>query len=251
MNYLTWFFYPESTVGVYNIHTDPYKHCSAAVLGGKMTKKMICLANSKKFNERCVAGIEVDDASGSYKILSTGSNPTWLRPVSNSEHGEFPTNIAQNISLLDVIEFDLLAPCPSGYQTENVYFAEGSVKKVASILLSEKNLDKLTTDTDILLFGNRGKAVHEDVVNSLDHSLIFIKVNEYNVFIKPVNNQLRMNFTYNSVEYDLPITDIKFDALYRSNEGIIKNVQNIYLTISLAVVHNNWHSKLIAGIIYI
>lgn len=223
---------------------------SAAAQGGKMTKKMICLANSKKYNERCLAGVEVDDASGGYKILYTGSNPIWLRPVSNSEHGEFPTKIAQNISLLDVIEFDLLASCPSGYQTENVYFSEGSVKKVASIRLSQKNLDKLTTNTDTL-FGNRGKAVHEDVVNSLDHSLVFIKVNEYNVFIKPENNQLRMNFAYNFVEYDLPITDIKFDELYRSNVGIIESVQNLYLTISLAVIHNNWHSKLIAGIIYI
>jgi hypothetical protein len=208
------------------------------------------MANSKKFNERCVAGIEVDDSSGGYKIVSTGLNPNWLRPVSNSEHGEFPTKIAQDIALLDVIEFDLLAPCPSGYQTENVYFVEGSVKKVASISLSSKNLDKLTSDTDTL-FGNRGKAVHEDVIDFLDHSLVFIKVDKYNIFIKPKNNQLRMNFTYNFVEYDFPITDINFEALYRNDESIIEGVQYIYLTISLAIVQNNWHSKLIAGIIYI
>jgi len=215
-----------------------------------MIKKMICLANSKKFNERCVAGIEIDDSSGGYKIISTDSNPNWLRPVSNSEHGEFPRKIAQDIALLDVIEFDLLAPCPSGYQTENVYFAENSVKKVASIKLSSENLDKLISNID-MLFGNRGKAVHEDVIDSLDHSLIFIKVNSYNVFIKPENNQLRMNFTYNFIGYDFPITDIKFEALYRNNEGILEGVQNLYLTISLGVVHNNWHSKLIAGVIYI
>jgi len=215
-----------------------------------MTKKIICLANSKKFNERCVAGIEVDDSSGGYKIITSGSNPNWLRPVSKNEHGEFPTNIAQDISLLDVIEFDLLAPCPSGYQTENVYFAENSVKKVTSIGLSSKNLDKLTSDT-VTLFGNRGKAVHEDVIDSLDHSLVFIKVNKYKAFIKPENNQLRMTFTYNSVEYDFPITDIKFEALFRTNEKMLEGVKNLYLTISLAVVHNNWHSKLIAGVIYI
>lgn len=215
-----------------------------------MIKKIICLANSKKFNERCVAGIEVDDSSGSYKIISSGSNLNWLRPVSKSEHGEFPTIIAQNISLLDIIEFDLLAPCPFGYQTENVYFTENSVKKVTSIRLSNENLDKLTSDSDIL-FGNRGKAVHEDVIDSLDHSLVFIKVNSYNVFIKPENNQLRMKFTYTLVEYDFPITDIKFEALFRNNETILDSVQNLYLTISLAVVHNNWHSRLIAGVIYI
>jgi len=211
---------------------------------------MICLANSKKFNERCVAGIEVDNSSGNYKIISTGSSPNWFRPVSNNEHGEFPTQIARDISLLDVIAFDLLAPCPSGYQTENVYFAQNSVKKVASIGLSSENLDKLTSDTDTL-FGNRGKAVHEDVIGTMDHSLVFIKVNRYNTFIKHENNQLRMKFTYNFSVYDFPITDIKFEALFRNNERILEGIQNLYLTISLAVVHNNWHTKLIAGLIYI
>jgi hypothetical protein len=123
-------------------------------------------------------------------------------------------------------------------------------KLPVSVYLSSKNLDKLTSDT-VTLFGNRGKAVHEDVIDSLDHSLVFIKVNKYKAFIKPENNQLRMNFTYNSVEYDFLITDIKFEALFRTNEKILEGVQNLYLTISLAVVHNNWHSKLIAGVIYI
>ena len=100
------------------------------------------------------------------------------------------------------------------------------------------------------LFGNRGKAVHEEDVNLLDHSLVFIKVNRYNVFIKPENNQLRMNFLYNSVEYDLPIMDINFEAQFRYNNKILDGVTHLYLTISLAVAHNNWHSKLIAGIIY-
>jgi len=131
-----------------------------------------------------------------------------------------------------------------------VYFSENSVKKVTSITLSSDNLDNLTSDTDTL-FGNRGKAVHEDVIVSLDHSLVFIKVNSYNVFIKSENNQLRMNLTHNSVEYDLPITDIKFEAMFRNNERMLEGIQNLYLTISLAVVHNNWHSKLIAGVIYI
>ena len=215
-----------------------------------MKKKIICLANSKKYNERCVAGIEVDDSSGSYKIVIAGLNPKWLRPVSRHEHGEFPASIAQNISLLDIIEFDLASPCPSGYQVENVYFSENSVKKVTGFRLSNGNLDKLTSDIHPL-FGNRGKAVHEDVVDSLDYSLVLIKVNKYNVFIKPEKNQLRMNFTYNSVEYDLPITDIKFETSFRNNERILDGIQNLYLTISLAVVNNNWHSKLIAGVIYI
>lgn len=215
-----------------------------------MTTKIICLANSKKFNERCVAGIEVDEKDNVYNIIFTNSKPKWFRPVSKNERGEFPARIAQNIKLLNVIEFDLVEPCPSGYQAENVFFDEDSVKTASSIELSSVNLDQLTCNSNTL-FGNKGKAVHEDDVNFLDHSLVFIKVHRYNVFIKPENNQLRMNFDHNSVEYDLPVTDIKFETIYRNNNRILDRIQHLYLTISLAVVHNNWHSKLIAGVIYI
>ena len=213
-----------------------------------MTTKIICLANSKKINERCVAGIEVDETDNGYNIILTNSKPKWLRPVSENEYGEFPAKIAKNINLLNVIEFDLVEHCPSGYQTENVLFNENSVKILSSIKLSSANLDQLTCDSGAL-FGNKGKAVHEDVVNSIDHSLVFIKVNKYNVFIKPENNQLRMNFQYNFLEYDLPITDINFTTKFRKNNTILDGIQHLYLTISLAVVHNKWHSKLIAGII--
>jgi hypothetical protein len=215
-----------------------------------MTTRIICLANSKKFSERCVAGIEVVKNDKSYSILSSNSAPKWLRPITDSDHGEFPASIAKDLNLLDIIEFDIIEPCPSGYQSENVYFAEESVKKISQIRLSRENLDSLTHDTTDL-FGNKGKAVHEDVIDTINHSLIFIKVTEHNVFIKPENDQLRMKFIYNSLEYDLPITDIKFETNFRENDKILQDIEHIYLTISLAVAHNNWHSKLIAGIIYI
>ena len=38
--------------------------------------RLLVLANSKKFNGRCIAGIDLDSGK-------------WIRPVSNTEHGEF------------------------------------------------------------------------------------------------------------------------------------------------------------------
>lgn len=218
-------------------------------MSGKITTKIICLANSKKLNDRCVAGIEVDEDSTGYEVIISNNMPKWLRPVSRAEHGEFPTIIAQRITLLDIIQFDIIAPCPSSYQTENVYFAENSVKKISSIEQSSTNLDELTSDTN-LLFGNKGKAVHEDVINSLDHSLLFIKANKYNIYFKQGNNQLRMEFSYRSNIYDLPITDIHFMNEFQKNNKILKNVKHLYITLSLAVKQNDWHSKLISGLIY-
>ena len=105
-----------------------------------MTTKIICLANSKKFSERCVAGIEVVKSDNGYKMCTENSTPKWIRPITKNTHGEFPTQLAENLKLLDVIEFKIIEPCPSGYQSENVYFADDSIKKTGEIQLSSKNL---------------------------------------------------------------------------------------------------------------
>jgi hypothetical protein len=215
-----------------------------------MNTKIICLANSKKYGDRCVAGIEVKETEDSFQIVQEGSKAKWIRPVSHSGYGEFPTNIAQNIKLLDVVELQIKKYCPSGYQSENAYFEGGSVKHVSSIQLSSTNLDQLITECS-LLFGNRGKAVSVDVIGELSYSLLFIKAESYNPYIKQDNNQLRMEFVFNRTQYDFPITDIQFDKLFRENPTMLNGIRHLYLTISLAVEYNGWHTKLIAGVIYI
>ena len=215
-----------------------------------MNTKIICLANSKKYGERCVAGIEVEETKGTFQIVRKGSKAKWIRPVSHSSYGEFPTKIAQNIKLLDVIQLEIKQYCPSGYQSENAYFDGNSVKHISSIELSSSNLDQLTSECS-LLFGNRGKAVSVDVIGELSYSLLFIKAESYKPYIKPENNQLRMEFLFNNTRYDFPITDIQFEKIFRKNPNILDGIKHLYLTISLAVEYNGWHTKLIAGVIYV
>lgn len=215
-----------------------------------MNTKIICLANSKKYGDRCVAGIEVKETEEAFQIVKEGSKAKWIRPVSHSGYGEFPTKIAQNIKLLDVIELQVKEYCPSGYQSENAYFDGSSVNHVSSIQLSSTNLDQLTSECS-LLFGNRGKAVSVDVIGELSYSLLFIKAESYKPYIKQDNNQLRMEFVFNRTQYDFPITDIQFEILFRKNPNMLNGIRHLYLTISLAVEYNGWHTKLIAGVIYI
>jgi hypothetical protein len=69
---------------------------------------VLCLANSKKLNERCVAGIDV----------RTGD---WVRPVSRSgDHGAVPFEERQidrsEPQLLDLIAMDLAHEGPTGFE---------------------------------------------------------------------------------------------------------------------------------------
>ena len=63
------------------------------------------------------------------------------------------------------------------------------------------------------------------------------------------NPKTRLRFTYCRSEYDLPVTDPDFLKKYQSNPNFPNDFSQIYITISIGVVHNNWHNKLVAGII--
>lgn len=218
-----------------------------------MKSLFVCLANSKKYGERCIAGIELKrEGNGDLTLVRLNGKPKWLRPVSNSEHGEVNANLVNHIKLNDIVEIDILEECPNGYQSENVLFGVDSLKVISSITLSSQNLDKLIT-VQGNLFGNRGKAVAEEQISSIKHSLTLIKVETPELYIRTDfgKNQLRLKFRYNNSEYDLPITDIGFEEKYDADKDVLAKASNIYLTISLGVAYEGWYYKLIAGVIYL
>lgn len=77
-------------------------------------KRIVCLANSRKLNGRCVAG----------KELSGGRLVGWIRPVSDRENEEVSEYECQYqddslVRVLDIIDMPLLDPRPRDYQREN------------------------------------------------------------------------------------------------------------------------------------
>ena len=78
-------------------------------------KRIVCLANSRKYGGRCVAGKE---------LLPDGTAGGWIRPVSNRENeevseGERCYADGDDPRVLDVIAVPLLSPRPKTYQQEN------------------------------------------------------------------------------------------------------------------------------------
>jgi hypothetical protein len=91
--------------------------------------RLVCLANSNKHGERCVAG----------KLLETGR---WVRPVSAAGHGEIPWKArlicGREPQLLDILDIPLEGQGPDyGCQPENRLLAPGAWQKAGSISAAE------------------------------------------------------------------------------------------------------------------
>jgi len=214
----------------------------------------ICLANSKKYGERCIAGILVSkDETGRWKIIRNENQPKWIRPVSNREHGEVKEQEVKNISLLDVVEADIAYDCPNGYQSENKFFRTGSLRKVSGVSLKPENLDLLVNRDVKFLFGGTGKAVSTDEIKTINHSLVLIKANNPEIIYKkdPLKPQYRIKFIFNDQSYELPITDVNFIEAFLKDQNLLLGKTHFYFTVSLGVVYEGWHYKLVAGIIAI
>ncbi len=105
-----------------------------------------------------------------------------------------------------------------------------------------------------LLFGNNGKVVNVKYIHRLHHSLALVraidsKVIEYSTEDDPGRKKIRLSFIYKGTRYDFPITDPIFKQNYQYNANVVDDIDELLLTLSVGVPLNDWHYKLVAGVI--
>jgi hypothetical protein len=217
-----------------------------------MKRTFVCLANSQKLGERCIAGVEITDFDGNnYLIVKHRSQPKWIRPVSKREHGEVPARIVGKVKLLDVVSLDVISEYPQGYQSENVLFDGKSLEVIGQVQRSSESVARFQHAGVTQLFGNRGKAVHVDNISRVTTSLLLIKPASVGFRWDTKSGgfpQLRAAFLLGRLNYDLPVTDRYFQATYYQDQREAINCSEWYFTISLGVKHNDFHSKLVAAV---
>jgi hypothetical protein len=176
--------------------------------------------------------------------------PKWIRPICRTLHGEVYTHLVSHLHILDIIEIKVTANPEWSYQSENVFFNENAIKIVGKF---NKGSLKALCDNDRVIFGNKGKAVHHEKIDTLDHSLMLIHTNDFDVVKKPGDDperpKFRLVFSYHKAEYDFPITDPAFSQRYQTNPDFLRNIKELFLCVSLGILLNEWHYKLVAGIV--
>jgi hypothetical protein len=220
-----------------------------------LSKQIVCLANSRKWSGRCIAGKEIRD-----KKLGG-----WVRPVRAEGTGELSYQDIRyrkggTPKLLDIITVPLVKYNPHSYQTEN-YLVDIKSRWIKTGVLPVSLVPRLC-DTPATLWINGYNSlkgcndripldrVEKEITSSLyfiePASLAIIVENEYND-----KRKVRAEFIYNEVVYKLAITDPEVEIKYlNQDDGSYQvNKPQVYLCVSLGEPYNGYCYKLVAGII--
>lgn len=201
--------------------------------------QFICLAHSKKYSKRCVAGVRLD----------TGE---WIRPISKEEHGALTPAQLQLADGGEPRKFDVISAWlgdhvpvknqPENWRIQNSpwrLMCRPSPVEHAAIL--RKALFRGS-----VLFGNTSDRVDYKDFDSAPakESLVLAKPSHPRWIVKRTQTwkkQMRVHFALGPAAYDLSVTDIPYDdklkelelGEYSSEQLGIRSEDDMYFTISL------------------
>lgn len=219
-----------------------------------ISKRLICLANSRKLSGRCIAG----------RMLLNGKRGAWIRPVSNREHEEVSEHERQyedgsDPKVLDIIDIPLIKAKPKGYQQENwlldpdKYWALRGRATLTQVRVLVDPVSALW-DNDSSTVSGLHDRISLTAIRSVRNSLRLIQVPrvKLKVFRQNYGDQkLRVQgcFDYGGVEYQLRVTDPNYEREYFRRGVGSYNLGECFLTISLGEPFKGFCYKLIAAVI--
>ena len=219
-------------------------------------KRLVCLANSRKLNGRCLAGIE----------LVGGRKAGWIRPVSAREKEEVSEAERQypdgsDPCVLDVIDVPFLGAQARTFQQENWLLDPDRYWEKIEQFPFDRLARLVDTPASLWINGNSTYNGSNDFValaqvNSLRSSLYLIKVDRLILSVfKPSeafgNPKRRVQgiFTYNGTEYKLWVTDPVYERRFLAKPDGDSALGECFLTISLGEPFNDSCYKLIAALL--
>jgi hypothetical protein len=219
------------------------------------SKRIVCLANSRKMSGRCVAGRE----------LVHGKPGPWVRPVSGRPHQEVSATERRyedgaEPRVLDIIAMPLARPEPHGYQAENwLLDAEWYWQRDGAIDPSALG-PFVGPDAALWMSGYSSSSGTNDripqvMATAYNSSLRLIRVSDATLYVEtnPYRGQfekrLRVRFDYLGTSYGLRVTDPEIERLYASEPDGGCPLGSSYLTISLGEPFGDFVYKLVAAVI--
>ena len=220
------------------------------------TKRIVCLANSRKLQGRCVAGRE----------LVAGRPSAWIRPVSSRQHQEVSEYERQyqdgsDPKLLDVLDVPLLEHQPSDFQQENwlldpkYYWGRVGTYAWADLDQFSDAAGSLWQNGSHTLNGvNDQIPLQEAHVETSSLKLIHVDALRLCVFAPGeafgnAKRRVQAGFHFGGSDYSLWVTDPNIERHYLAGEDGQFEVGECYLTISLGEPYREHCYKLVAAVL--
>lgn len=219
-------------------------------------KRIVCLANSRKLQGRCIAGREI-----------VGRTPgPWIRPVSDRPHEEVSEYERQyedgsDPNVLDIIDVPLREPRPSGCQQEN-WLLDTNEYWVRVRRFPQADLEQLADNSGTLwingshTYNGRNDQIPLAQSSTIGNSLKLVRVGglQLGVFTSggvfgPPKRRVQARFRFGKDDYALWVTDPIIERTYLARENGEYRLGECYLTISLGEPFNNYCYKLVAAVI--
>lgn len=217
-------------------------------------KRIVCLANSRKFSGRCIAGKELRDAG----------QGEWIRPVSAREHQEVSEYERQyqngnDPQPLHVIDIPLIERAPTAYQREN-WLLDPDAYWVMVRALAPHDLAALTDPVGRLwingssTYNGTNDKVPIAAAVGLNYSLRLIQVdgvtlNVFDAGFDRSKRRVQAGFFHGGMYYALWVTDPRYEREYLARPNGEYELGPCFLTISLGEEYKGDCYKLVAAII--
>ncbi|MFP8957639.1 dual OB domain-containing protein [Natrialbaceae archaeon A-CW3] len=208
------------------------------------TVEMVCLANSEKHGDRCVAGVRLD----------TGG---WLRPVSDDTGAglletQYETVSGHHPKPLDTILVKLDRQRPKYHQPEN-WVISGEKWQLIDTELNDQALLAVNAalQREGFIFHNDSRAIPKRELKEMPvfRSLTLVSPKDPEFFVRETDRgtlQPRTTFEFDGHEYNLPITHPRWRQQARTggigslpSAEIVEDNKEILFTISLGEADKN------------
>ena len=221
-----------------------------------ITRRIVCLANSRKMQGRCVAGRE----------LNAGVVGSWIRPVSDrptEEVSEYERQYQDGSDprVLDIIDVPLIESRPKDYQQEN-WLLDPQLYWVKTGTLPWEDLFSLQDRRGPLwINGNSSYNGLNDRIPlaqaiGLRSSLKLIHVRNLELKVSApgeafgnTKRRVQARFAFDGMDYWLWVTDPIAERQYLAESDGEYAVGEAYLTISIGEPYQDYCYKLVATVI--
>ena len=220
------------------------------------SKRIVCLANSRKLSGRCVAG----------RVFNGKQAGEWVRPVSareNEEVSEYERQYEDGSDprVLDIIDVPLIKPTPKHFQQENwlldpdkYWTIVGRMKWTALVALVEDPARLWINESNT--YHGLNDQMSLETAQKLKSSLVLIHVDQVvlRVFqpgaaFGDSKRRVQAQFEHLGEPYWLFVTDPGIEKTYKAQGEGDYDIGECCLTISIGEPYKGNCYKLVAAII--